>query len=251
MTSRECELVADLLPWHANGTLGAADREIVEAHVALCAECQTTLALERRIVESVRAPRGNVEQSPHAGWQKLAAEIDAGGTSKHGPHGGAMPGAAPPSSVSNDPVSSHGREISARPAQPRARRRLSWAGILGIAVAVQAAAIAVMAVALLQNRRAAEQPRFRTLSSEDPTLAFSGALVRIAFDPAVHDDGARDLARQVGGRVIAGPSPENVYTFAFAAAGTGDIEQKVQSLRRQEHVLLVERVDLGTASEAR
>ena len=72
----DCATIAELLPWHANGTLGAVDRATVDSHIAACSNCRTTLAVEKRIVEAIRAPRDNVEQSPHAGWQKLAAQLD-------------------------------------------------------------------------------------------------------------------------------------------------------------------------------
>jgi len=42
-----------LLPWLANGRLGAEDREWVEAHVAGCAECRAELASQ--LVESAQS----------------------------------------------------------------------------------------------------------------------------------------------------------------------------------------------------
>ena len=236
----DCETIAELLPWHANGTLGVVDRTTVDTHISACGTCRTTLAVERRIVEAIRAPRDNVEQSPHAGWQKMSARLDEEGTSANLVKGAPAPGA----------VATHGSWHSsvAPAAGSSGRRRINWAAALGGAVAVQAAAIAVLAVALVRHRQTEElAPRFHTVANADPTLAANGSLVRIAFDRAVDEAAAHRLAQEVSGRLLAGPSPENVYTFEFGAArdAKGGVEEKVSWLRHQAHVMLVEPVVLG------
>jgi uncharacterized protein YwlG (UPF0340 family) len=236
--ARDCATIGEMLSWHVNGTLGAVDRATLDAHLQACAACRATLAVERRIVETMRAPRDNVEQSPHAGWQKMVARLDAleGITSED--DGSARGGRTAASVVASI-------------AAPRApRRRVNWPAALGAAVAVQAAAIAVLTVALVRHRQAEEAPRFHTLSSADPTLGASGPLVRIAFDSTVDEATVRGVAAQAAGKILAGPSPENVYTFVFpeeTAAGR-TLDEKVSGLRRQAHVLLVERVVLGEQS---
>ncbi len=287
---RECENVGELLSWHANGTLGPADRAIVDTHTAACDACRTALAIERRIVDAMRMPRGNVEQSPHAGWQKMVARLDAeGGTvplgamvlseraSAEAPKANVSKAAAavPSTGPSRDigTVRDAGtardtrdigtardiggaRDIGAARdigtaretgAGRAGRGRVNWPAALGAAVAVQAAAIAVLAVALVRHRQAEEAPRFHTLASADPTLAASGPLVRIAFDPAVDEAAARGIAKDADARILAGPSPDNVYTFVFADGtdAAGGLDQKVSGLRRHAHVLLVEPVVVG------
>jgi Putative zinc-finger len=242
----ECELVGELISWHANGTLGPADRALVDAHTAMCDTCRTTLAVERRLVDGMRAPRGNVEQSPHAGWQKLVARLDAEEAAmalreREAPK--TEPSAKSVGALAG--TSSNARDASgARPA----RSRVNWPAALGAAVAVQAAAIAVLAVALVRHRQTEGEPRFHTVANADPTLAASGPLVRIAFDPSVDEKSARAVAAQAGAqRILAGPSPDNVYTFEFRddAAAEGALDRKVSELRRQAHVLLVEPVVVG------
>jgi len=235
-----CDAIAELLPWHANGTLGAVDRTAVDTHVAVCNACRTALAVERRIVEAIRAPRDNVEQSPHAGWQKLVARLDEDITAEHVVE--RVPASA-------ERPSSHPAEVAAPSA---VRRRINWPVALGAAVAVQAAAIAVLAVALVQHRQAElEAPRFTVRANADPTLAASGPLVRIEFDHAIDENAARTLAQEVSGRILAGPSPENVYTFEFQPGTSGGVDEKVSWLRRQAHVLLVEPVVLGPRPAAK
>jgi len=237
-----CETIAELLPWHANGTLGAADRTTVDTHVAACNACRTTLAVERRIVDAIRAPRDNVEQSPHAGWQKLAARLDGDATAEHAVDRAdaarVNAGAEPVSIVSH----------------PAARRRINWPAVLVLAVAVQAAAIAVLAVALVRHRQAELlAPHYRVTANADPTLAATGPLVRIAFDHGVDEAAARTFAEAVSGRILAGPSPDNVYTFEFGPGAGADrsVDGKVSWLRRQAHVQLVEPVVLGPRPAAK
>lgn len=237
---RQCEVVGELLSWYANGTLGPVDRAVVDAHIGTCETCRTTLAVERRLVEGMRAPRGNVEQSPHAGWQKLVARLDA-------EEAAALRERDTVQADSSKSVGLAGNSGTARDAglaRP-ARGRVNWPAALGAAVAVQAAAIAVLAVALVRHRQV-EEARFHTVSDADPTLRpSSGPLVRIAFDGAVDENAARAIAARAGVRSIpAGPSPDNVYTFEFpknVAAGDA-LDQKVDELRREAHVLLVEPV---------
>lgn len=218
--TRECDAIGELIAWYVNGTLDAADCARVEAHTSACERCRITLAMETRVAEAIRAPVDNVEHSPHAGWQKMLARLDA-------------------------------EEEAAVPRPVRraaARRKFNWPVAMGIAVAVQAAAIVVLAIALVQGRQQAEAPRYRTLSNVDATLAARGSLVRIAFDATVDESTARALAQRVEGRVLAGPSPENVYTFVFDDADSASqIEDRVRALRREPHVLLVEPVVLGPA----
>jgi hypothetical protein len=238
---RQCEIVGELIAWHVNGTLGPADRAVVDAHTAVCETCRTTLAVERRLVEGMRAPRGNIEQSPHAGWQKLLARLDAEETAT-----ALRDREAAKAEVSR--ALGHGSITSREPAPARATRsRVNWPAALGAAVAVQAAAIAVLAVALVRHRQEYEAPRYTTRSEGDPTLAARGPLVRIAFDSSVDEVTARGIATQAGAQPLAGPSPNNVYTFEFAkgVAAGGALDQKVDELRRQAHVLLVEPVIVG------
>jgi hypothetical protein len=126
-------------------------------------------------------------------------------------------------------------------------------------VAAQAAAIAVLTVALVRHHPVEEAPRFHTLANADPTLSASGPLVRVAFDSTVNETAVRLVAAEANGRILAGPSPENVYTFVFqpssnasrGADALSDIEGVVSELRRQPHVLLVEPVVLGQPSDKR
>ena len=241
--SRDCATINEMLAWYANGTLGAVDRADVDGHLQTCASCRATLAVERRIMETMRAPRDNVEQSPHAGWQKMMARLDA--------HEGLSPvdeAAVDARLTASTPTPRETPGVGAASRTAPVRRRVNWPAALGAAVAVQAAAIAVLTVALVRHRPPPAYPAdYYTVAEPDPTLAVTAPLVRIAFDSTVDELAARDLASKASGKILAGPSPQNVYTFVFpkeTAAGP-TLDQTVSNLRRQAHVLLVEPVDLG------
>ncbi len=67
------EQAEELLPWYATGQLDAADRSLVEAHLAACARCQRQLAGERRMVEQFQSFSPEVD----SGWARMRQRIEA------------------------------------------------------------------------------------------------------------------------------------------------------------------------------
>jgi anti-sigma factor RsiW len=63
----------ELLPWYATGQLDAADRALVENHLAACARCQRQLHAERVLIEEFRTLTPEID----SGWARLRARIDA------------------------------------------------------------------------------------------------------------------------------------------------------------------------------
>lgn len=62
-----------LLPWYVTGACDAADRILVEAHLAACAECRADLAGERRLKAAV----AQLPDDGGGGWERLAASLTA------------------------------------------------------------------------------------------------------------------------------------------------------------------------------
>ena len=73
----------DLLPFHVNGTLDAAERQRVVAHLAACEACREELALLEALKAGVRAADAG---SPplEMGWQRLARDMRADGRRRSG-----------------------------------------------------------------------------------------------------------------------------------------------------------------------
>jgi hypothetical protein len=208
-----CEELRNALPWYVNGTLALSARAAFEDHVRTCAGCRTELELEQRLATTLATADMRVVPSPHAGWQRLEARLDA--LQK------------PPDS---EPV--------APPRQRNRARRRIGRRVLLVAVAAQAVALVFLAVALWRAQ-SAPAPDFYTLTSVDPTLATGEPLVRVAFARDVSPEDAQRIARAVGVRTLAGPSPGNVYTYSVGEVGTA---AALDALRRTPGVLLAEPV---------
>lgn len=63
----------ELLPWYATGQLDAADRALVEKHLASCARCQRQLAAERVLIHEFQSLTPEIE----TGWAQLRGRITA------------------------------------------------------------------------------------------------------------------------------------------------------------------------------
>jgi len=139
LDSDEHGAVQALLPWYANGTLDAAERTEVEAHLGDCARCRADLDFQRLVrTTPVPAPRGDVEQ----GWLALRGRL-----------------AAAPA-----------------PARPAAPPRAGWAlpRWLLPALALQAAFVAAIAAAWLVLPAPAE---YRTLGAATAAPAANALVV--------------------------------------------------------------------------
>ena len=63
----------ELLPWYATGQLDAADRALVENHLASCARCQRQLANEHVLIDQFQAMSPEID----SGWAQLRGQIEA------------------------------------------------------------------------------------------------------------------------------------------------------------------------------
>jgi len=63
----------ELLPWYATGQLDAADRALVEKHLASCARCQRQLAAEQALIHEFQSLTPEIE----TGWAQLRGRIVA------------------------------------------------------------------------------------------------------------------------------------------------------------------------------
>jgi anti-sigma factor RsiW len=61
----------ELLPWYATGQLDAADRALVEKHLASCARCERQLVAERALIHEFQGLTPEID----TGWAKLRGRI--------------------------------------------------------------------------------------------------------------------------------------------------------------------------------
>jgi hypothetical protein len=210
-----CAEVAELLPWYSNETLAPQESRLVDEHVDTCESCAALLRLEARLLECIRAPRDNVEHSPQASWQQLVPQLE------------------------QEPVpvapAAPGRTRRAAPKRVAIRRSL-----LGIALVGQAAAIVILTVLLVRNTSMVQEARFHTLGSAAQTIVGDGSLVRIAFAPGVDFDAVEAWARAHDCRILAGPTPQNVYTVLLDSER--ETHRAIDMMRSDSRVLLAEPV---------
>ena len=62
-----------LLPWYATGQLDQEERAAVEAHLAVCAACQTELSVERKL----RSHVAGLPVDEATGWARLCDQLES------------------------------------------------------------------------------------------------------------------------------------------------------------------------------
>jgi anti-sigma factor RsiW len=177
------------LPWLANGTLDAAERQGVEAHVAACAECAADLAAERRLHDELRGTTA-VSPAPHpVQLARLWSRIDG--------------------SEESAPAPRRGRARSPLAGWPRAARWL---------VAAQAATILLL-LALGTPFGRERSGAFRTLAAGDLANGAAGSTerLRVVFADTLDQRSLREILLPLGAEIVAGPSPLGVYTLVLPA----------------------------------
>ncbi len=216
--SLQCDYISRLLPWYVNGTLDAETRRQADRHLKDCESCRQDYVTECQIAASIQERTTTPTQTPHGGWERFAALLDA------------------PAPLESDPLALRELDRSAAAGPNRPGRR--W--LVPLAVG-QAAAIAVLIVALFAQSRDAEPVNtFSTVSAPDPTLAVPGDLVRLAFASPPAATEIERLTQAIGARVVSGSSANNVYTLAL---DSGAARASVLTwLQQQPGVVLVEPV---------
>ena len=77
--AREHQTISLLIPWYVNGSAGEPERQRVDAHLLLCADCRDDLAQERRVYQALNAET-TVEYMPAASLKRLQARLDGIGS---------------------------------------------------------------------------------------------------------------------------------------------------------------------------
>ena len=164
--------VQQLLPWFANRTLGDAEREQVEAHLAQCAECRAELAAERQLAAAIESSAAS-DTGPS--WERMKQKLEAAG------------------------------KPDFRPAAPFWMRRvpLAWA-IAGPMAA--AAAIAILFVNLPATP--SPQPQYHALGTAD--ISRPANLV-VQFQSSSRVSDMQQALQSADARLISGPTPTGAY----------------------------------------
>jgi hypothetical protein len=180
-----------LLPWLANGRVAPEDREWLEAHVQVCAECRAELASQRLVASHVNReepatpqPAASEEQRS---FNKLWARIEASESAA---------------------VPATGTTGVAVPV-PRSSRTVRW---LAAAVVVQAIGLAMLGLTL-NNQDTGD--RFETVSKVEPRLQAPG--VSLAFAPETSMGTVNTLLTHQGLSIVSGPGDVGNYRAELSA----------------------------------
>ena len=222
---RTHQRIWELLPWYANGTLAEAEREKVEAHLAICPRCQEEEEICRRTATAVKSV-GEVAPSPHpVQLQRMLARIEESETEAHS-HAGWWRRVMPLRAL-----------VEATP------------GPLRVSLLAEAAVILLL-VGLLVWQQFRAQPaappaEYVTLSDPAPAPVPSLGL-RVMFSPQATEREIRDLLHGIRGQIVAGPSPMGVYTVQVPADGD-PLKVILARLRSEPQVAFAERAAGGEA----
>jgi anti-sigma-K factor RskA len=196
-----CGLIDALMPWYLNGTASDSNRAQVETHIAQCAACRRRLAKERTLLEKFHDAGAAQAPATDAAWRRFETTLGS-----------------PPANV----------DVPARWS--------SWVtrGVI-IAQAAAVAALAIAVVSLLGERRRGE-PQFHTVTTVSAPA--SGQLLRIAAAADISKEQMAQVALELGGTVLAGPSSQGVFTIQLDQVRMRD--RAIQKLRATPGMLLVE-----------
>ncbi|MDE2219602.1 MAG: zf-HC2 domain-containing protein [Gammaproteobacteria bacterium] len=184
----------DLLPWMVNGRIEARDAAWLESHLDGCARCRAELAAQQRVRDAI-AREPTVELAPQAAFNRLWKRIEDS-------HAIASNDAAP---------------VAAPPRATRSERTGRWLKFVALA---QAAAIAVLCVALWRSPPPAA---YRTVTDPPPGTGSNGPVVKAIFDDQVRLADVKEILAASGLVVASGPSEAGVYTLVPRDAGAADI----------------------------
>lgn len=217
--------VQDLLPWFLAGRLDAAEQELVDAHLSVCADCQAEVRFQRRLGSEIAQLPLNVEQS----WARMLQRIEAE-TPKRAPVV-ARPALARPSWLGGLLGGRSGGGFGGLGGV------LTWGNSLGLSGA--AAFGALLAVSLFTVGPFGQSARYHALSSGP--VAEPGN-VMVIFRPDTQEHSLREALLASHARLVGGPTEADAYILSAPAK---ERDAALASLRARGDVVTAQPIDPG------
>lgn len=196
-----------LLPWYVNGTLDAAEAAMVEAHLVACAECREELQFERAMGSRIGGLSMDVEQ----GWAAMRQRLE----------------------TAMDETPAPALTTATARVIPFLRRRVT----LGWAIAGQAAAAALVLVAVGSLRQAPSPAEYHVLGAAGAAQA--GNMV-VLFRPETAERDIRALLDGAQARVVEGPLTTGAWVLHVDGTRR---DAAVAQLRASPRIALAEPLD--------
>lgn len=209
----------ELLPWHVNGTLAAAEREWVERYLREHPEAHAELRCEEGLRTYMR--QDTPPPTPDAGLERFMARIHAEAGAR------ARPAAA------------------ARPPGLADRVRAflaSWNLTPALAVAATVVVAQTAIIGGLLSTQGLDEPEFSTVRSLPPGQVVSGPVLQLSFRPDTSEAELRALIVGIGGTLVGGPGQLGNYLVAVPAGREDEVAQRLAGNPLVEDVSVLPRL---------
>jgi anti-sigma factor RsiW len=188
----------ELLPWLANGSLAAEEREAVEQHVRSCLSCHRELKEQQRLRVAVRSQPA-VHISEQTGFEKLTRMLAGEGV------------------------------VAERRAPPfNGFLRYAFVGAGGVGL------LAVLFWLAASPPGGSHDPSYSTLATDTP----QNGQLDIVFARSVTASDMQALLEEIGGSIAAGPSDAGRYTIRLddSRRGAADLDALIERLGKDPRI---------------
>lgn len=200
--------ILDLLPWYVNGTLPEQHRARLEAHLRECLPCHAALREERKLHGLLR-DQDDLPLGPSHGLNALLDRIDRGQRT-------ARPAAGLPPWIGYGLAAGIGGVVV-----------WLWLAVLPLGGTIGGAVDAEFET--LSATPAAAQPPAATAEPAAPQID-------VVFAAAPGAAGLEAFGREIGAKLVGGPSEIGRYTFALDATAADAVETLLETLRRDARI---------------
>ncbi|MDD2724885.1 MAG: zf-HC2 domain-containing protein [Methylovulum sp.] len=219
-------IVAELLPWYVNGTLGSKEQEWVAGHLADCPKCRVELEQYQQLSSVI----SNNTETPD--WQPSPAHFGQILSALDAEENGVIRNVAVVKKPSFLGQCADWLQAQAKP--------LVWA--LALETIVLAALVLFVVLPRL-DQQTSGQTVFQTLSDAHAPTVAGLPRVHIVFADDIMIGDLRLLLVSVNARLVDGPSKLGVYTVELATVGNPDATAlAIATLRKHSKVKLAEPV---------
>ncbi len=222
------------LPFFVNGTLRGSTRADLDAHLALCAECRTEVAMQARVRDAL-VLEDERQETAQSSFDQLWERI----TDHHSVVEGAMgTGAGAAADTGRG-----GGAVTVAPAAATARRRPASGMLKWLVAAVVVEGIGLVTLgAMTWNGSAGLSPNadYRTLST--PAAALAGGQIRAVFASDLALGNLQALLSISRLSIVGGPTEAGVYTLALGDEN-GSVDAALTGLRQSAAVRFAEPID--------
>jgi len=220
----EHQEISELIPWYVNGTIGALDRQKLDAHFLTCAACRGEMLQERRMYEAMSADSG-IEYMPAASFKRLQARIEQGESA--------------PDSAPRAPGSRLSRAL-----EPSVHRRMPRRYLIAASIAVAILAIGLVSTGRWYRLRGLEPPSdYHTVTTSAPRPP--NEVIRAVFSPTITLVELQAILDEAQLRIVSGPTEAGVYSLA--ANTDRPVNSSLALLRRHSAVRFAESTGVGEA----